>query len=296
MIGNLRCLKLQCLGCDIHTGLPNQAHRALDDAQMLRSVVAKISGRLGISVSDFISQASRSLDAEGSEANLACLVERRQPNVEEEDSPLEGVTSILSELDQHQTPLSEGNRPSLPCGSDPVRRSAHQSNLPATPLPSRPSTTAPLAQSFNHCRDNGASSPLKSPQVSCRPALRSFDWRQLEHALQHRPSLELGASKLKAAPTTPPRRQLQPSQDGPRRVVGSSAACLASSNVSPFKTKPPANSIGKRGGGAIHDEDAAGAGATKRICRMISSVPTARDVEHKQTEHCAHLHQGVSRD
>ena len=45
-VGGLPCLKLQCLGSGLCESLPNQAHRALDDARKLKSIIKQISENL----------------------------------------------------------------------------------------------------------------------------------------------------------------------------------------------------------------------------------------------------------
>ena len=66
------CAKLQCLVRGYCVGL--QAHRALDDAIVLRDVVNNIAHRLGVSTNCLLSVFSHELDLGASIAHLSSIV------------------------------------------------------------------------------------------------------------------------------------------------------------------------------------------------------------------------------
>ena len=157
-VGGLPCLKLQCLGSGLCEDLPNQAHRALDDARKLKSITSQISEKLGISVAELVEQASHSIDSRSSEANLVCLNEQKFQMIEDEDSPLHGVMLI--------TPEAITNYP--PGSSEPETDSVNKNTV--QPAPSR------------RCSSPMPSAVTKTHTAAAMTTRPGFDWRRLEIA------------------------------------------------------------------------------------------------------------------
>ena len=151
-------MKIQCLGSGLCESLPNQAHRALDDARKLKSVIKQISEKLGISVAELVRQASHSIDIRTSEANLVCLNEQKFQMIEDEDSPLHGVMLITPEAITNYPP-----GPSEPETDSVNKNTVHPAppRICSCPLPSAVTTTQPTTA------------------MTARPG---FDWRRLEIA------------------------------------------------------------------------------------------------------------------
>mgnify|MGYP001195455589 CR=1 FL=1 len=96
-------MKLQCLGSGLCESLPNQAHRALDDARKLKSTIKQNSEKLGISVAELVKQASHSIDIRSSEANLVCFDEQKFQMIENKQTKRHvlialGYTSTLQQM------------------------------------------------------------------------------------------------------------------------------------------------------------------------------------------------------
>ena len=186
-VGGLSCLKLQCLGSGLCESLPNQAHRALDDARKLKSVITQISGKLGISVGEFVKQAAHSIDVRSTEANLVCLNEQKFPIIEDEDSPLRGVMLI--------TPEAVTNHP---------------------PGASKPEADSPDKKRLHLSPPQGCSFQMLSTVTSTEPAAAmrprpGFNWRCLEDAAR-----KLHPEAI--VPTTPPHSTTRRNDASPQKA------------------------------------------------------------------------------
>ena len=92
-LGDMSCLKLQCLG---RCFKGQQAHRALEDVRKLQQILVTVSERIDISIAQLVNQISRRMDLGSIEATLNCLIGQPQLVVNEEDSPLHSVTQLDS--------------------------------------------------------------------------------------------------------------------------------------------------------------------------------------------------------